>query len=71
MPIDVTPGWMPIRSKLKSGEWAERIGIAGQNPSPLHSGKVNAVRFEPGAAICHALERQPGDPSNSLPVRER
>jgi putative transcriptional regulator len=40
---------------------ARRIGIAEPNLSLLKSGKVRGVRFETLAAICAALECQPGD----------
>jgi len=38
-----------------------RVGITVQNVSLLKSGKVKGVRFETLAAICEALECQPGD----------
>ena len=37
------------------------MGITEQNLSLLKSGKVKGVRFETLAAICAALECQPGD----------
>ena len=39
----------------------DRIGITEQNLSLLKSGKVKGIRFETLAAICQALECQPGD----------
>ena len=47
--------------KMKSRELAERIGITEQNLSLLKSGKVKGIRFETLAAICEALDCQPGD----------
>ena len=42
-------------------ELAERVGITEANLSILRSGKARAVRFSTLAAICEALECQPGD----------
>lgn len=47
--------------KMKSRDLAERIGITEQNLSLLKSGKVKGIRFETLAAICAALDCQPGD----------
>jgi putative transcriptional regulator len=47
--------------KMRSKELAERIGITEANLSLLKSGKVKGVRFETLAAICAALDCQPGD----------
>jgi putative transcriptional regulator len=47
--------------KMRSRELAERVGISEQNISLLKSGKVRGVRFETLAAICAALDCQPGD----------
>lgn len=47
--------------KMKSRDLAERIGITEQNLSLLKSGKVKGIRFETLAAICAALNCQPGD----------
>jgi putative transcriptional regulator len=52
---------MLARRKMRSRELAERIGITEQNLSLLKSGKVKGIRFETLAAICAALECQPGD----------
>lgn len=52
---------MLARRKMRSRELAERIGITEQNLSLLKSGKVKGIRFETLAAICEALECQPGD----------
>ena len=49
------------RRKMRSRELAERIGITEQNLSLLKSGKVKGIRFETLAAICDALDCQPGD----------
>jgi putative transcriptional regulator len=52
---------MLARRKMRSRELAERIGITEQNLSLLKSGKVKGIRFDTLAAICAALECQPGD----------
>jgi putative transcriptional regulator len=52
---------MLARRKMRSRELAERIGITEQNLSLLKSGKVRGVRFDTLAAICQALDCQPGD----------
>ena len=47
--------------KMKSRELAAFVGITEANISLLKSGNVKAVRFSTLAAICEALECQPGD----------
>ena len=47
---------MLARRKMRS-----RIGITEQNLSLLKSGKVKGIRFDTLAAICAALDCQPGD----------
>ena len=61
MPIVVNLDVMLARRKIRSRQLAERIGITEQNLSLLKSGKVRGVRFETLAAICEALQCQPGD----------
>ncbi len=52
---------MLARRKMRSRELAEKIGITEQNLSLLKSGKVRGIRFDTLAAICDALDCQPGD----------
>ncbi|MFM7446758.1 MAG: helix-turn-helix domain-containing protein [Tabrizicola sp.] len=52
---------MLARRKMRSRELAEHIGITEQNLSLLKSGKVKGIRFDTLAAICAALDCQPGD----------
>ncbi|MFN7222530.1 MAG: helix-turn-helix domain-containing protein [Paracoccaceae bacterium] len=52
---------MLARRKMRSPELAERIGITKQNLSLLKSGRVKGIRSETLAAICAALDCQPGD----------
>ncbi len=61
MQIVVRLDVMLARRKMRSRELAERIGITEQNLSLLKSGKVKGIRFDTLAAICAALECQPGD----------
>ncbi len=42
-------------------ELSQRVGITLANLSVLKSGRARAVRFSTLAAICHALQCQPGD----------
>ena len=52
---------MLARRKMSSGELAEKIGISAANLSILKTGKARAVRFSTLAALCRALDCQPGD----------
>lgn len=52
---------MLARRKMRSRELADKIGITEQNLSLLKSGKVKGIRFDTLAAICAALDCQPGD----------
>ena len=61
MSIVVNLDVMLARRKMRSRELAERVGITEQNISLLKSGKVRGVRFDTLAAICEALQCQPGD----------
>lgn len=61
MPILVNLDVMLARRKMKSKDLAARIGITEANLSLLKQGRVKGVRFETLAAICAALECQPGD----------
>lgn len=56
------------RRKMRSRELAEIIGITEQNLSLLKSGKVKGIRFETLAAICQALDCQPGDILEATPT---
>ncbi len=61
MPIIVNLDVMLARRKMRSKDLAARIGITEANLSLLKQGRVKGVRFETLAAICAALECQPGD----------
>lgn len=61
MPIIVTLDVMLAKRKMRSRELAEAVGITEANLSLLKSGKVRGVRFDTLAAICKALQCQPGE----------
>jgi putative transcriptional regulator len=61
MPIAVDIDLMLARRKLSVGELADRVGITPANLAVLKNGRAKAVRFATLAALCEALECQPGD----------
>ncbi|MEM6992341.1 MAG: helix-turn-helix transcriptional regulator [Myxococcota bacterium] len=61
MPIVITLDVVLAQRKMKLGELAATIGITPQNLSVLKSGRAKAVRFSTLAAICEALQCQPGE----------
>ena len=61
MPIIVNVDVMLAKRKMSSGELADKVGITQANLSILKTGKAKAVRFTTLAALCKALECQPGD----------
>lgn len=61
MPIIVNLDVMLAKRKMQSNELAEKIGITTANLSILKTGKAKAIRFSTLAAICEALDCQPGD----------
>ena len=61
MPIIVNLDVMLARCKTRSKNLAARIGITEAKLSLLKQGRVRGVRFQTLAAICAALQRQPGD----------
>ncbi|WP_309666441.1 helix-turn-helix transcriptional regulator [Tabrizicola sp.] len=61
MEIVVRLDVMLAKRKMRSRELAEKVGITEQNLSLLKSGKVKGIRFDTLAAICRALNCQPGD----------
>lgn len=52
---------MMVERKMSLNELSEKVGVSNVNLSKIKTGKVNAVRFSTLAAICDALECQPGD----------
>ncbi|WP_445358598.1 helix-turn-helix domain-containing protein [Microbulbifer sp. ANSA005] len=61
MAIIVNLDVMLAKRKVSSKSLAAQIGITEANLSLLKRGKVKGVRFDTLAAICEALECQPGD----------
>ena len=61
MPIRVNLDVMLAKRKMSSGELSDKVGITQANLSILKTGKAKAVRFTTLAALCKALECQPGD----------
>lgn len=61
MPIVVNLDVMMAKRKMSLNELAERVGVTNVNLSILKTGKAKGVRFETLAAICRALNCQPGD----------
>lgn len=61
MAIKINLDVVLAKTKMSSGELAERIGITQANLSILKTGKAKAVRFSTLEAICRELNCQPGD----------
>lgn len=61
MAIVINIDVMLARRKMSVTELSEKVGITMANISILKTGKAKAVRFETLAAICKALDCQPGD----------
>ena len=49
------------KRKMSLTELSERVGITLANLSNLKTGKARAIRFSTLAALCDALDCQPGD----------
>ncbi|ODS73240.1 MAG: transcriptional regulator [Cytophagaceae bacterium SCN 52-12] len=61
MQIVVNLDVMMARRKMSLNELSRRVGISNVNLSVLKTGKAKGVRFDTLAAICKALDCQPGD----------
>ena len=61
MPIVVDVDVMLARRKMAVGALAELVGITPANLAVLKNGRAKAVRFATLAALCDALDCQPGD----------
>lgn len=61
MPIVVNLDVMLARRKMKLSDLSDAVGVTLANLSILKTGKARAVRFSTLAAICAALDCQPGD----------
>ena len=58
---------MMAKRKIGLGELAEKVDITMANLSVLKNNKARAVRFSTLAALCRALDCQPGDIMEYLP----
>lgn len=70
MAIVVNLDVMMAKRKMSLGELAQRVDITMANLSILKNNKARAVRFSTLAAICAALNCQPGDILEFVPDKE-
>ena len=61
MPIIVNLDVMMAKRKMSLNELSEKVELTLANLSILKTGKAKAIRFSTLAAICGALDCQPGD----------
>ncbi len=61
MAIIINIDVMLAKRKMSVTELTEKVGITMANISILKNGKAKAIRFSTLAAICKALECQPGE----------
>ena len=47
--------------KISLKELSDKVGVSNVNLSKMKTGKISAIRFSTLAAICEALDCQPGD----------
>jgi putative transcriptional regulator len=68
MPITVKLDDALYRRRMTLTELSETVGITLANLSILKTGKARAIRFSTLDAICRALQCQPGDLLEFVPV---
>ncbi len=61
MAIIINIDVMLAKRKMSVTKLSEKVGITMANLSVLKNGKAKAIRFSTLAAICKALDCQPGD----------
>ncbi len=61
MRIIVNLDVMMARRKMSLNELSQKVDLTLANLSILKTGKAKAIRFSTLAAICEALDCQPGD----------
>ena len=61
MAILVNLDVMMAKRKMSLGELSQKVDVTMANLSILKNNKAKAVRFSTLAAICKALDCQPGD----------
>lgn len=70
MAIIVNLDVMMARRKMSLMELSQRVDVTMANLSILKNNKARAVRFSTLAAICKALDCQPGDILEFVPDEE-
>ena len=70
MAIIVNLDVMMAKRKMSLGELSQRVDVTMANLSILKNNKAKAVRFSTLAAICKALDCQPGDILEYVPDGE-
>ena len=50
-----------LERKISLNGLAEQVGISNVNLSKIKNNRVSAIRFSTLAALCEALDCQPGD----------
>ena len=70
MAIVVNLDVMMAKRKMSLGELSQRVDVTMANLSILKNNKAKAVRFSTLAAICKALDCQPGDILEYVPDGE-
>lgn len=59
------------KSKMSLTELSQQVGVSMTNLSLLKNGRVKAIRFSTLAAICQALNCQPGDLLEYIPNQDK
>ena len=70
MAIIVNLDVMMAKRKMSLGELSQRVDVTMANLSILKNNKAKAVRFSTLAAVCKALDCQPGDILEYVPDGE-
>ena len=70
MGIIVNLDVMMAKRKMSLGELSQRVDVTMANLSILKNNKAKAVRFSTLAAVCKALDCQPGDILEYVPDGE-
>ena len=70
MAILVNLDVMMAKRKMSLGELSQRVDVTMANLSILKNNKAKAVRFSTLAAVCKALDGQPGDILEYVPDGE-
>ena len=70
MAIVVNLDVMMAKRKMSLGELSQKVDVTMANLSILKNNKAKAVRFSTLAAVCKALDCQPGDILEYVPDGE-